>query len=402
MQHNAARNMVLLGLAGAVALTGCGSKSKSAGGGLGGGSTSATSAAASGGASGGTVKIGFEGPLTGDNAQLGINEVNAVQLAVDEANKNNTYGFQVTLVKQDDVGDPAKAPAAATALQQDPAILGVIGPSFSGASKAVAPSYDGAKLVLISPSATNPTLTSQGFKSFHRVVPPDSLEGQEAADYLAKKAKKVYIVDDASDYGKGAADAVEAELKTKTIATVRDSVPAATTDYSVIAQKVAASGADALFYGGYDTQAGQFAKALTTASFKGLTMTGNGGKSSKFTAAAGASGDGWYFSCGCLDATVAPVAKDFNTAYKTMFKTDPSTYSPEAFDATNAMLTAIKAAGANPTRQAVWDQVNKLDYKGITTQIKFQPNGEVSAQVINLYQQKGGVIGLLGDIKNAS
>jgi branched-chain amino acid transport system substrate-binding protein len=397
MQHSAVRTLALLGLAGSVALTGCGSSSKSAGTGLGAGSSSG-----GGAASGATIKIGFEGPLTGDNAQLGINEVNAVQLAVDQANTNNTYGFKVQLVKQDDVGDPAKAPAAATALQQDAAILGVIGPSFSGASKAVAPSYDTAGLVLISPSATNPTLTSQGFKSFHRVVPPDSLEGQEAGDWLAKKAKKVYIVDDASDYGKGAADAVGAELKVKTITSVRDSVPAATTDYSVIAQKVAASGADALFYGGYDTQAGQFATALTAAGFKGITMTGNGGKSSKFTAAAGASGDGWYFSCGCLDATVAPVAAAFNKAYKAAFKTDPSTYSPEAYDATNAMLTAIKAAGASPTRKAVWDAVNALDYKGITTQIKFQTNGEVSQQIINLYLQKAGVIGLLGDIKSQS
>jgi branched-chain amino acid transport system substrate-binding protein len=397
MQHSAVRTLALLGLAGSVALTGCGSSSKSAGTGLGAGSSSG-----GGAASGATIKIGFEGPLTGDNAQLGINEVNAVQLAVDQANANNTYGFKVQLVKQDDVGDPAKAPAAATALQQDAAILGVIGPSFSGASKAVAPSYDTAGLVLISPSATNPTLTSQGFKSFHRVVPPDSLEGQEAGDWLAKKAKKVYIVDDASDYGKGAADAVGAELKVKTITSVRDSVPAATTDYSVIAQKVAASGADALFYGGYDTQAGQFATALTAAGFKGITMTGNGGKSSKFTAAAGASGDGWYFSCGCLDATVAPVAAAFNKAYKAAWKTDPSTYSPEAYDATNAMLTAIKAAGASPTRKAVWDAVNALDYKGITTQIKFQTNGEVSQQIINLYLQKAGVIGLLGDIKSQS
>src|SRR5438105_4278029 len=120
MQHNAARttrNLALLGVAGAVALTGCGSSSKSAGG-LSGGSTSATSAAASGGASGGTVKIGFEGPLSGDNAQLGINEYNAAELAVEQANQKNTFGFQVTLVKSDDVGDPAKAPAAATSLQQ--------------------------------------------------------------------------------------------------------------------------------------------------------------------------------------------------------------------------------------------------------------------------------------------
>ena len=299
---------------------------------------------------GGTVKIGFEGPLSGDNAQLGINEVNAVELAVKEANDNNTFGFKVELVKSDDVGDPAKAPAAATELQQDPAILGVIGPSFSGATLAVGASYDQAGLVLISPSATNPTLTEQGFKSFHRIVPPDSLEGKEAADWLAANAKNVYVVDDLSDYGKGAADAVQAELKAKSIKTERDGVDAKTTDYSVIAQKITASGADALFYGGYDTQAALFAKALKTAGFTGITMTGNGGKSSKFTAGAGAAGDGWYFSCGCLDATVADQAKAFTTAYKAMFNTDPSTYSPEAYDATNAMLTASRRRAAQMRR----------------------------------------------------
>ena len=387
-----------VGLAGVLALTAC-SSSKKSGTGLTGGSTSA---AASGAASGGTVKIGFEGPLSGDNAQLGINEVNAVQLAVDQANAANTFGFKVTLVKSDDVGDPAKAPAAATTLQQDPAILGVVGPSFSGATQAVGASYDAANLVLISPSATNPTLTTLGFKSFHRVVPPDSLEGKEAGDYLAKKAKKVFVVDDLSDYGKGAADAVETELKAKNIPTDRQGVDAKTTDYSVIANQVKASGDDALFYGGYDTQAAQFAKALKAAGYTGITMTGNGGKSSKFTSGAGDAGDGWLFSCGCLDATVAPQAKAFSDAYTAAFKTPPSTYSPEAYDATNALLTAIKAAGASPTRAKVFAAVNALDYKGITTEIKFQPNGEVSAQVINLYKQASGSIGLLGDITTQS
>ncbi|MDX6212058.1 MAG: branched-chain amino acid transport system substrate-binding protein [Frankiales bacterium] len=397
MQHSAVRTLALLGLAGSIALTGCGSSSKS-GTGLG----AASSSSSTGGASGATVKIGFEGPLTGDNAQLGLNEVQAVEVAIDQANKANTYGFQVQLVKADDVGLADKAPAAAATLQQDPAILGVIGPSFSGASAAVGASYDTAGLVLVSPSATNPTLTSKGFKSFHRVVPPDSLEGLEAADWLAKKAKKVYVIDDGTDYGKGAADAVQAELKVKAITTTRDSVPQATTDYSVISQKVASSGADALFYGGYDTQAGLFAKALTAAGFKGLTMTGNGGKSTKFTTAAGSSGDGWYFSCGCLDATVAPVAKAFNDAYKAMFKVDSSTYSPEAYDATNLLLTAIKNAGASPTRKSVWDAVNTVDYKGITNDLKFTSTGEVAAQLINLYQQKSGAIALLGDIKSQS
>ena len=74
-----------------------------------------------------------------------------------------------------------------------------------------------------------------------------------------------------------------------------------------------------------------------------------------FTDGAGAAGDGWYFTCGCPDATVAPGAKDFTAAYKAKFNTDPSTYSPEAYDATNAMIEAIKAAkdGGEVTRESV-------------------------------------------------
>lgn len=399
MQKSHLIRIAAVGTAGVLALAACSSsKSSGSGGGLGGGGGSSSAAG------GGNYKIGFQGPLSGDNAQLGINEYNAVVLAVQQANQSNSFGFKVTLVKSDDVGDPSKAPAAATTLQQDPAILGVIGPAFSGPTKAVGASYDAAHLVLISGSATNPTLTSLGFKSFHRVVPPDSLEGKEAADWLAKKGKSVFVVDDLTDYGKGAADAVEAELKVKGVSVTRQGVAQKTTDYSVIAQKVKASGAAALFYGGYDTQAALFAKALKTAGYTGITMTGNGGKSSKFTEGSGDAGNGWYFSCGCLDATVAPQAKEFNDAYTKMFNTPPSTYSPEAYDATNALLTAVKAAASSgaPTRQSVWDAVNKLDYKGITTEIKFQPNGEVEAQVINLYLQKAGKIGLVGNITSAS
>ena len=84
-------------------------------------------------------------------------------------------------------------------------------------------------------------------------------------------------------------------------------------------------------------------------------MAGNGGKSSKFTEGAGAAGDGWYFSCGCLDATVAPEAKDFNDGVPSEWNTPPSTYSPEAYDATNALIEAIKTAQAagTVTRQSV-------------------------------------------------
>jgi branched-chain amino acid transport system substrate-binding protein len=391
--------IAVVGVIGAIALTACSNSKNSSGGLSGGGSSSGSSA------SGGTYTIAFEGPLSGDNQQLGINEVNAVQLAIDQANKAN-LGFTLKLLKADDQGDPSKAPAAAAQVLQDTTVVGEIGPSFSGATKAVGNAYSAAGVAMITPSATNPTLSTLGFKTFHRIVPSDNVEGTQAADWLAKKTKKLYVIDDLSDYGKGVADAVEKEAKAKGVTVIRTGVDAKTTDYSPAAQAVKSSGAGALFYGGYDAQAALFAKALQANGYTGIKIGGNGIKSSVFTTQSGPAGNGWYFSCGCLDATTAPQAKAFAEAYQAAFNTPASTYSPEAFDATNAMIQAIKSAQANGgiNKANVEDQVNKLDYKGITTEVKFQPNGEVVAEVqtVNLFEQKAGVITLLGNMKDQS
>jgi branched-chain amino acid transport system substrate-binding protein len=392
---------VPLVLAGSLALAACGNS--------GGGNSASGGSSSSGGGLGGsgssqTYKIAFEGPLSGDNQQLGINEVQGAQLAIDQANKSGNLGFKLDLVKADDQGSPEQSPTAAAQVLQDNAVLGVIGPSFSGSTKAVGATYSQAGLAFISPSATNPTLSQQGFTTFHRIVPSDNVEGTQAADLFARKGyKKVVVIDDLSDYGKGVADAIQTEAQKKGVQVQRLSVDAKTTDYGPTAATVAASGAEAMFYGGYDAQAGQVAKALTAAGYKGQRYGGNGDKSSVFTQGAGAAGDGWYFTCGCSDATVAPAAKSFTAAYKAMFNQDPSTYSPEAYDAANAMIEAIKTAAKSgaPTRQSVEQAVNNLDYKGITTEVKFDKTGEVdqNAQVVNLFQQKNGVITLLGDIK---
>jgi branched-chain amino acid transport system substrate-binding protein len=383
---------------GALALAGC-SNSKKTNTGLNGGASSS-----SGGTSGGTYTIAFEGPLSGDNQQLGINEVQGVQLAINQANAKGNLGYTLKLLKADDQGDPSKAPAASAQVLQDTTVVGVIGPSFSGATKAVGDAYGAAGLAVITPSATNPTLSTLGFKTFHRIVPSDNVEGIQAADWLALKTKKLYVIDDLSDYGKGVADAVQKEAKTKNITVVRTGVDAKTTDYGATAQSVKASGAGAVFYGGYDAQAALFAKALTAVSYTGVKIGGNGIKSSVFTTQAGASGDGWYFSCGCLDATTAPAAQAFAAAYKAAFNEDPSTYSPEAYDATNALITAISAAksAGGITKTSVETAVNALDYKGITTEVKFETNGEVvaTAQTVNLFKQQSGKIKLLGNMKD--
>lgn len=368
---------------GAVTLAACGSNNDGGGG---------------GGNDKKTYAIAYQGPLSGDNAQLGINMDNAVQVAIKQANEKGDLPFKLKFEHSDDVGDPAQAPTAATKLIDNEQVVAVVGPAFSGATKAAEPLFSEANLISVSPSATNPTLTSQGFKTFVRVVPPDDAQGEEAANYLAKtvKAKTVYSVDDKSEYGTGLSGVVEPALKAAGVTVTHESIPP-TKDYTTIAQKVAASNADALYYSGYFAEFALFTKALKAVGYKGTQMSGDGSNDNQYIVQAGAANaEGTLFSCPCADATVDPKAKDFAAAYKAMFNADPGTYSPEAYDATNAIIAAMKGLGNDITREKMVDAVKKIDYAGITKQVKFEPNGEVAGKTIFIYQVKGGKRTVLG------
>src|SRR4029079_11006236 len=158
-----------------------------------------------------------------------------------------------------------------------------------------------------------------------------------------------------------------------------------------------------MFYGGYDAQAALLAKALQSANFKGRMVSGNGALDSTFTKNAGAAGYNWYFTCGCQDSTKAPTAKQFVTDYKAAYKSDPGTYSAEAFDAANLFISVINdivTSGGTPDRTTILAGLAKADYQGITARIKFLPNGEVNASnlKVNLFQDQKGTDTGLGDI----
>jgi branched-chain amino acid transport system substrate-binding protein len=399
----------VLATAGAMALTGCSSSggakgtntSSANGGGLGGNSSSAATGATP------TYTIGFIGALSGANAQLGINERNGANLAIAQANASGKYKFKVVLDPQDSEGDPAKAPTAETALASNPAVIATIGPAFSGESLAVNGKFCAASppMPLITASASNATLQNQGWACWHRIIANDNVEGGQGADWLARTgSKNVFVLNDLSAYGKGVADTMAAELKAKGVKVETQGADGtSTTNYAPIATQIVSSGADAMFYGGYDAAAAQLAKALQTAGFKGRMVSGNGSLDSTFTKNAGAAGDGWYFTCGCQDPTKAPQSAAFITAYKAMFNEDQSTYSAEAYDAANVFINVINTivtSGGTPSRTTILAGLKTVDYQGITAEIKFEANGEVNASnlIVNLFQdQKGSDVGL-GDI----
>ncbi len=337
-------------------------------------------------------KIGMFGALTGPNANLGIYIHNGVQLAVDQYNAKNS-DCKVTIADFDSQGDPTQAPGLAKKAIDDKTIVGIVGPAFSGESKAADPLFNEAGLVTITPSATNPALAENGWKTFFRALGNDNTQGPAAAKYIKDtlKSTKTFVIDDASEYGKGLADIVRKDLGAQLIDS--DSIQVKQTDFGPSVTKVKASGADALFFGGYAPEAAPLVKQLRDAGWKGTFVTDDGVKDQSFVDNAKSSAEGTIITCPCAPPDTAP---DFAAAYKKAFNVDANTYSGEGFDSAQILLDGI-AAGKD--RSTMVDFVKAYDKQGVTKQLKFDAKGESSAVKVYAYKVENGQIVSLGEIK---
>ncbi|MFT4164516.1 MAG: branched-chain amino acid ABC transporter substrate-binding protein [Microlunatus sp.] len=327
--------------------------------------------------------IAFLGPQTGDYANLGLNESRGAELALDKYNKENA-DCQVTFTKFDSQGDPEKATPLATQIVNTPKIVGVVGPAFSGETEATGPTFAEAGLVTVSPSATNPNLSKNGWDTFHRVLGNDDTQAPAAAKYIKEtlSAKTVFVIDDASEYGKGLADGIKKDLGDLVKGT--DTVQQKQTDFGASVTKVKAAKADVLYYAGYYAEAGLLAKQLKAGGWTGTFMSGDGSLDKGFVSAAGAAAaNGAILTCPC-----APAEESFATEYKALTGEDPGTYSTEAFDAMNVLLQGIKAGNGDRAKLLTW--VNNYDAPGITKQIKFDETGEVIGGTVYAYKIEDG------------
>jgi branched-chain amino acid transport system substrate-binding protein len=385
---------------GAVLLSACGGSSSG-----GGGSNSS-------GGGGKTFSIGYQGPLSGGNASLGINMNNGVKLAIDQANAAKVLPYTLKLVSADDQGSADGSPPAAQKEIADSSVIAVVGPAFSGASDAAGKIYGAANLLMATPSATLPALTNEGFPTFYRAVADDYAQGPPDADYLVKKAgkTKIFLIDDTTDYGKGLAAAFKAEVpKAGGSLAGSDSAPqtstcvpgatGSTSQYPSEASKVKSSGADAVFYAGYYCDFALLAKALRNAGYTGQLMSGDGSYDSHYISGAGAkNAEGTLLSCQCSSIADNPKGAQFVSDYKAAFGQDPGAYSAEAFDVANSIISVLKTLGDNPTRAAVVSAYANVDYQGLTKEIVFGPDHNLKVQTAFLYQVKNGKLAYLGDL----
>lgn len=348
--------------------------------------SSGTSAGSSGSGKACNLSVAFFGALTGSAANLGINEKNGAQLAIDQYNAKHA-DCKVTLKPFDSEGDPAKAPALARSLVADKSIVGVVGPAFSGESEAADPIFDQAGVPLITASATRPSLSTKGWKVFHRAVANDSNQGPAAANYIKNvlKATKVFVADDQSAYGSGLADAVKTTLGSLVVSTDKTAADGKQTDFSSTVTKIKSSGATALFYGGYYQNAGLIAKQMAATGLKVTLVAGDGVNDPGFITAAGkAAAEGDIVTCPCSPASASKGS--FVTDYKTAFKQDAGTYSDVAFDAANIFLQAIDKG--NTTIDKVNTYLSTVTYQGIANTYKFTSTGELDSAYIKVWAFK--------------
>jgi len=331
-------------------------------------------------------KIAYFGALTGSSANLGVNIEQGAELAVDQYNDKNGANC-ITIQKFDSQGSPDVAPGLARSLVTDKKIIGIVGPPFSGESEAADPIFNDAGIPLITPSATRPSLSTHGWKVFHRAVANDDAQGPAGAAYIQNvlKATKVFVADDQSAYGAGLADVVKSKLGSAVVGTDKTAADGKQTDFSATVQKIVSSGATAFFYGGYYQNAGLLRKQLTAAGWKGTQVGGDGVNDPGFAKAAGNdAAAGSIVTCPCAPASKA--SGTFVSDYKAKWNTDAGTYSDVAFDAMNIFLKGIDAGNTTPDKMNTY--INSVNYSGVANTYKFTSTGELDSSLIKVWAFK--------------
>ena len=343
-----------------------------------------------------TVKLGQVSPMTGPISHLGKdNEAGAI-LAIEDANARKIkIGGQLVkfeLVSEDDGADPKTATVVAQKLV-DAKVVGVVGHLNSGTSIPASKIYSDAGIPQITPSATNPKYTQQGFKTTFRVVANDVQQGGAMGSYAVKnlKAKTVAVIDDRTAYGQGLADQVEAKVKalgSKVVA--REYGTDKTTDWMAILTSIKAKSPDVVIYGGMDATAGPLLQQMRRLGIKAKLVVGDGACSPEMIKL---SGDGISGDAYCTEAGVPreqmPSGKAFFERFKKRFGMDVQVYAPYEYDAMSAIIEAMKAADSTDPAKYL-PKLAAINTKGVTGTIAFDKNGDIKNGAVTVKQFQNG------------
>ncbi|WP_189851395.1 bifunctional serine/threonine-protein kinase/ABC transporter substrate-binding protein [Streptomyces omiyaensis] len=356
-----------------------------------------------------TVRIGVDAPLSGGFSSMGAGIRNSAELAVETANTTGHVPgvtFEITAV--DDEADPAKGAANAARLVSDDALVGVVGPLNSGVARTLVPTLSRAGVVNVSPGNTDPALTLgpdwasgtrvRPYPTYFRTIGTDADQGPFAARYLHGAGKtRLYVVDDGSGHGTALASGLTAEWKRlggSVVGTER--VDPAERSFAGLAVRVRSSGAEAVYFGGYHDTAAPLSRQLGQAGVPVPLMGGDGIFDQRYLTE-NPRADGDLATQIGAPATESAAGRAFLTRYdEAGYSQPPGWYGPYAYDATWALVEAVKAVveaeGGTPPaglRAKLPRAVGQVAFDGVTGRVAFAGGDPVDRR-LTVYQVDGG------------
>jgi len=342
---------------------------------------------------GDTIKLGVAGAQSGDLASYGLPTVKAAELVVAQYNaKGGINGKMVELLIEDDVCKPEVATNTATKLVTDGVDV-VLGHICSGATKAALPIYKEAGVVVMSPSATNPALTQSGdYPNFFRTIASDDAQAKTEVDFAINVigSKKIAVIHDKGDYGKGLAEFAKTfiEQSGKAEVVLFEGVTPGAVDYTAIVQKIKRKGADTVIFGGYHPEASKIVSMMKKKRMKLTFISDDGVKDDTFIKVAGKNAEGVYAS-GPQDNSKNPLSAAAIEAHKKAYNADPGAFYENAYSAALALLNAIEKAGSTDMAAVVKALQNEKVDTPVGT-IHFDAKGDAVGVGFAIYQVQNG------------
>ncbi|MBC7394076.1 branched-chain amino acid transport system substrate-binding protein [Variovorax sp. GrIS 2.14] len=382
----------------ALTLAACGKKEEAAAPAAAPAATTAAAPAAAPPADALIVKIGHVGPTSGPIAHLGKDNEFGAKMAIEDLNSRNLkIGDKVAkfeLLAEDDAGDPKQGTAVAQKLV-DAKVNGIVGHLNSGTTIPASKLYSDAGIPQISPSATNPKYTRQGFKTTFRVVADDTQLGGTLGKYAVEtlKGKNIAVIDDRTAYGQGVAEEFEKSVKAAGGTIVgHEFTTDKSTDFNAILTKLKGTKPDVLFFGGMDAVAGPMLKQVKQLGMTVKFMGGDGLCTGELAKLAGdAIGEDMVVcaEAGGVDGDFKAPLEKFKADFKAKNGVDVQIYAPYVYDAVEILADAMVRAGSSDPEKYL-PEVGKTNYKGVTGPIAFDEKGDIKNGALTLYTYKAG------------
>jgi branched-chain amino acid transport system substrate-binding protein len=338
------------------------------------------------------IKVGLIAPLTGPVAAIGAQIKNGAETAIEEINKKGgVNGEKLVLEIVDDAGEPKQGVSAANQLIADD-IRFVVGPVTSGVSIPASVAFAENGILMVTPTATTPELTSRGLSTVFRTCGRDDQQADVAAKFVVEKFKdkKIAILNDKGQYGKGLADAFKASLNAAGITEVfNDALTAGDKDFSALVTRLKSEGTEVLYFGGYHPEAGLLVRQMKDAGMTVQLIAGDGLSNSEFVTTGGDAANGTIFT----NAADSLKNEDSKAAAGALVaKNIPAeAFTLNAYAAVEVIAAGITKAGSTDDAEAVAAALK--DGSGIKTaigEVTYGETGDLSSQSFSVYKWEDG------------